>query len=511
MTLRQRLPRLPPDTLLLTGLLLFIEVVYVFIVSAGHMTKWPTHMDYIDGQAEGFRSGHLHMAGEPNPALVEKPNPMDPAHSGLWRWDISLYKGHYYLYWGPVPSLIHTGMKILLRIKPTTMVGDQYVVFLLASLQAICGTLLLARLRRRLFPDVPRHYLVMAILAFAFINPTLYNLARAAVYESAIVGGHAFLVAGMLAAFSAVSHAASGAPRRAPLALAGGCWALALGCRISLAPAVALLTLATALALSLPYSERWRRFGRSSLWLGWPLAVGAAALLAFNRARFDRWFEFGRDLQLTWIPAKLAASSIPPNAYSYALRTIKFGCQFPYMFAPMGLGGAAYPKWMTLPRDHWSGSEQVIGMFWSPWLLLGLVAVVLAARSLWRIIRGRATWEPRSTGYLWAVTVFTIAGSVTLMTALTVVLATMRYLGDVAGSVALLAALGAWSLRHLVRNRTAALRWTAGSLCWLLAIASIAVGAAQGIEGQYHQFKLNNPELLGKLEKRLSVCGDRKP
>ena len=144
---------------------------------------------------------------------------------------MSLYKGHYYLYWGPVPALIHAGLKTLLRID--TRLGDQYIVFLFASLQAIAGTLLLARLRRRLFPELPRHYLVMAVLVFAFVNPTLFNLARAAVYEAAIVGGHAFLLAGMLAAFAAVGQAptAPRAGRRSRSPAVAGCWRSAVAYR----------------------------------------------------------------------------------------------------------------------------------------------------------------------------------------------------------------------------------------------------------------------------------------
>jgi hypothetical protein len=195
-----------------------------------------------------------------------------------------------------------------------------------------------------------------------------------------------------------------------------------------------------------------------------------------------------------------------PNAYSYALRTITMSCKFPYVRAPMGLGGAAYPSWMTMPPVYWPGSEQVVGMASStPWMWLGLLAVALAARSMWRIVRRREAWEPRTTAFVWAVVVLSVAGSVTLMTALTVVLATMRYLGDIAGAIALLGGLGAWSLHMFVSKRTA-LRRVAAGLCWLLAGTSIAVGLGFGIEGQYKHFRLNNPALLQKLEQRLSVC-----
>ena len=86
-------------------------------------------------------------------------------------------------------------------------IGDQYVVFALASLQALAGLLLIDRAHRRLFPALPGVFVVLAVAVFAFVNPTLYNLARAGVYEAAIVGGHAFLVTGLLFAFHAVTSA----------------------------------------------------------------------------------------------------------------------------------------------------------------------------------------------------------------------------------------------------------------------------------------------------------------
>ena len=222
-------PRAPRWLLLVLGFA-FIEATYLFFVSAGRLTHWPTYLTFLDDQAEGFRARHLHFAIEPAAALLAKANPFDPAWKPLWYWDASLYNGHYYLYWGPVPALLLAGFKTLCRVH--ARVGDQYVVFALASLQALAGLLLIDRAHRRLFPAVPGIFVVLAVGVFAFVNPTLYNLARAGVYEAAIVGGHAFLITGLLFAFQAVT---GGGPRqRLYLALAGVSWALALGCRASI-------------------------------------------------------------------------------------------------------------------------------------------------------------------------------------------------------------------------------------------------------------------------------------
>ena len=198
-----------------------IELAYVFFVSAGRFTHWPATLRFLDDQAEGFRAGHLHFAIEPAAALLAKANPFDPAWKSLWYWDASLYNGHYYLYWGPVPALLLAGFKTVFRVE--AHVGDQYVVFALASLQALAGLLLIDRVQRRLFPELPAAFVVLAVAVFAFANPTPYNLARGAVYEAAIVGGHAFLIAGLVFAFEALSAVGR---QRSRLALAGTCWGL---------------------------------------------------------------------------------------------------------------------------------------------------------------------------------------------------------------------------------------------------------------------------------------------
>ena len=162
---------------------------------------------------------------------------------------------------------------------------------------------------------------MLAVAVFAFANPTLYNLARAGVYEAAIVGGHAFLVTGLLFAFHARDRRRAAPPRSLYLALAGVCWALALGCRASIAPGVALLVAATCwLAAPARDPDRWRRRARALAWLGTPMAVGVACLLAYNKLRFDAWFDFGRHYQLTWIPFSGSAAFVPANAWSYVLR-----------------------------------------------------------------------------------------------------------------------------------------------------------------------------------------------
>jgi len=481
-----------------------IEAAYVFFVSAGRLTHWPTYLTFLDDMAEGFRGGHLHMAVEPRAALLAKADPFDPAWKPLWYWDASLYGGHYYLYWGPVPALLLAGWKAVFRVR--AHLGDQYVVFALASVQALAGLALIDRAQRRLFPAVPGVLVALAVAVFAFANPTPYNLARAGVYEAAIVGGQAFLVAGMLFAFDAVSVLGR---QRSRLALAGACWALGLGCRVSSAPAVALLVVATCWIVAPRTANRWRLRALALAWAGTPIAIAVVLLLAYNRLRFDAWFDFGRHYQLTWIPFSSSAAFVPANAWSYALRPGVVTCTFPYLHAITGMGARGLPGW--LPRsDAYVVFEPVIGCLLAiPWAWLAPAAAVAAVRRTWTLARGprEADAGPGSPALAltWFGAATTLAALGGFIVPLSLFWATMRFLGDAAPVLTLAGTLGWWLCYARVRERPAVRRGVLAAAA-VLALATVAAGAALGVEGQYGHFRQHNPALLDQLTRHLSAC-----
>jgi hypothetical protein len=496
-----------PRWISLIAVMVFVELVYVFVVSAGHWTNWPTYIQFLDDQAEGFRAGHLHMIVEPAPGLLAMANPFDHAHRPLWYWDASLYKGHYYTYWGPVPFALLALVKTMFRIS--TVVGDQWPVFFLVNLQFFAGVALLHRIKRHLFPNLHYGFVIMGVLAFGFANPTLYLLARGGVYESAIVGGHAFVVLGLVFAFEAVWRAAVAGPipprlPRGLLATAGSCWALALGCRVSIIPALSLLVLLTGLFAAGSGLGRWRRFVRATLWAGVPCAIGMLGLLAYNKARFDSWFDFGWRHQMSWIPSKLSAAFVLPNAFSYALRPVLSSCKFPFFTSVEGMGPRAFPGWFPLP-DGYGVAEPVAGVLIAiPWSWLGLVALAatLSALRRWRT----SSTDPRTVALSWATLSSAIVVGASLLLGLGFFSATMRYLGDVVGGVALAGTLGAWLLVDRFAARAVARRLVAVACAGLLG-ATMVLSLAQGFNGQYRHFERMNPELMRRLQAKFSVCG----
>ncbi|HVV17127.1 MAG TPA: hypothetical protein VHH90_07970 [Polyangia bacterium] len=479
---------------------LIIEATYVFVVSAGHLTHWSYYIAYLNDQAEGFRQGHLHLATEPSPALVASPNPFAGENAGLWYWDVSLHGGHYYLYWGPVPAMLLAAAKALFRID--TSVGDPVMVFALTSVQLAGAAWVIGRAARTVFGNPPVWLQVLSLVVVGFANPMPYNLARGAVYEAAIVGAHAFMIVGIACALEA--HARPVTHRRW-LALAGAAWALALACRISVAPAIALLVLLAAapwVGRSGEGRSRLRRRAAPLLAAGLPVAVGFGALLLYNRLRFDEWLDFGRRFQLTWISAPSAPRFILPNVYSYLLRAPSVSCRFPYVFAPANLGARAFPAGYTFP-DGYFVYEQVAGTLQTfPWTWAAPVGWVAAWRVWWR--------SRQLTGRAWAVAAATIAGFVPLIPALTLASSTNRYLGDVAGGLGLAGTFGVWTAYDLLRGDLA---WRRAALAaaGTLGVLSVVAGLALGFYGQYAHFPANNPPLADQLVRRLSVCGSAVP
>jgi hypothetical protein len=494
--------------LVLSLLLVLIALAYVFIASAGRIVDWPTQTTFLDDLVEGFRQGHLHMAVEPPAALLAKSNPFDPSYRPLWYWDASLYKGHYYLYWGPTPALLLAAFKILFRIK--TQIGDQYPVYALALLQTVAGALLVDRISRRMFTGVTLRWVALAVVVFALATPATYNLARPAVYEAAIVGGQAFSLLGLLFAFDAVARAVAGEePGRWRLALAGSCWAFALGSRISIALAFPPILLATAWFAVPPGPAPWRRRMAALVWVSAPVALGVFGLLAYNKLRFTSWFDFGRVYQMTWLTFTASPAFFLPNVYSYALRPLLYACEFPFLFVPQDMPHA-FPKWFPLPPGYHVGEPLAGLLVTTPWTWLGPLAAAIGSRRIWRVLRAKEAPPPATRLMLWFVLCAGCFGVLAMAGGLVLLTGTLRYLGDVAGMFVLLGTAGAWWLRDRFRGQVWRRRAIdAGVIA--AAIATIVVGLALGFLGQYGFFRLYNPKLMDKLEAKFSVCQAKTP
>jgi len=488
-------------------LLAAIETTYVLIITAGRFTTWPTWNSNYDLLAEGFRAGHLYLSRAPDPALLAKANPFDPAWRPLWFWDASLHGGHYYLYWGPLPALALAAFKTVFRVRAT--VGDQVVVFASYSIALVAGGLLIARMAARLFPGVPRWLSGLAIAVFALANPTPYLLATPGIYEAAIAGGQAFLLLGLLLAFEAQGRE-EGRARRRLLAAAGLSWGLAFACRASAILPAATLVALTALAVAppLPWRRAWRAPLRPALWLASPMAAIVAAHLTYNKLRFDAWLDFGLGKQLSTMQFRTAPGYLLPNLYSYLLRPLHASCRFPFVAAPAGLGARAFPAGFPLPAGY-AAPEPVAGLInATPWVLLATVAAVLVValvRDARRAPDRLAGADPHARVSLWCALSFLVLGSVTGLPEISEFFASMRFLADVASGLTLAGAWTAFSIYARVRDQIWPGR-VAVAVIIALAGASIAIGLLLGVQGYDQMFERHNPELFARWVRGLSRC-----
>jgi hypothetical protein len=502
----RRLARHPPRWLIVTLFVLAVELSYIFIITAGTFAKWPTWNGNYNLQAEGFRSGHLYVPIAPSPELLAKANPYDWAHVRLWFWDASLYKGRYYLYWGPVPALAIAAIKTLFRMK--VEVGDQYPLFVCYTVYLVAGALLLERMARRLFPGLPLPLVLLGIAVFAYANPTPYEIATPGIYEAAIIGAQAFLLLGLAFAFEAVWRAGEGPPPRLPLLLASASWALAIGCRVSAGPVAMLFCATTVLATSYPGPDRLRRLARDAFYVGAPAAVGVALLLLYNKLRFDHWLEFGLKYQLNTVPLRNEAVYLPFNVYSYLLRPMGFSCRFPFLEAMRDIGLRGFPPGTRLPPGYTTPEPLAGLLLTAPFTWLALLAPIVAAVALVRRRRARAEAGPLgqiARGHAWAFTSFAVLGTVTLLPVVASFSATMRYLADISTGIVLLAVWAAWSVHGWVRARP----WPRRAVVTLLvALAALTVvfGLLLGLQGYDDMFKNHNPALYRHWVRTFSTC-----
>jgi hypothetical protein len=488
---------------------LIVLASYVFFVSAGQGIPWHGYGNDYDQLAEGFRAGHLYLPYAPSPALLAKEDPYDPVNADLWARDISLYHGRYYLYWGPVPALLIAAVKVAFRMKAS--VAEQYPMMAFATTYFLCGLFLIERVTRRLFLGLPLALVAMAVLVFGLANPMLFLVSTAGVYMTAIMGGQAFLMAGLLCAFSGFWEAVSrGRLARGWLVAAGSFWVLAIGCRVSTGPLVVLLALLTAYLARPTRDGRWWEVGRNLVSIGIPIAIGVAALLAYNEARFGSWFEVGQRFQLSHPDLKFHFSLryVVPDLYSYLLRPLWRSCHFPFVSATWDMGRTAFPKGFVLPAGY-NMSEPVAGLLvTAPWAWLAPVGVLAGVRAWMRALRaphGIARLDGVTRGHLLSATGFALAGSLTILPLLAIQATTMRYLADVTGGILLTASFGAWSLYLRARGRP----WLRRALVGLLGAmcgATMLAGLLLGFTGYGNHFRTFNPALMERLDQRFSRC-----
>lgn len=477
-----------------------ISVYYAFLASAGRFEDIPEQLSYYDRMCEGFRRGHLYIVELPSRQLLRSPDPFDDSHFPQWLWDASLYKGHYYMYWGPVPALMLLAFKVATGTH--RVITDQWLTTLFMVGRLFAGAALIWSLASRARIRQPVWVSVLAIAAFGLANPSPFTVARPHVYEACLVAGQCFLFWGLLWAFWGVELPSL---RRRFFLLAGASWALAIGCRATTFVSVPLLILVSAAAAWHGSNRALKPVVYDCLALGLPVAFSTCAYGVYNYARFDSVFEFGLHLQVTLQPFKGLPVYVVPNLLSYLGAPVLWSCHFPFVTIT---DNDALSKVFDFPLGYRT-FERVGGILrtaWWCWLVPFFIWRVARHASA-RVRSVASSSAPRLTKQEIFVFVCSIAVALSVAPALMLWEASMRYVGDAMGGITMLAALAAfWLVRRANGSKYRAVGVLTRAFVAVLGIQTCVIGALAAFTAYDDPIKTLNPVLYNKLENSLSLC-----
>lgn len=422
--------------------------------------------DHFNLLSHGFRKGQLSLDLPVPQALLDSPNPYDPAlRPGVSvPHDASYYRGRYYIYFGPAPVLT---LFLPFSVLTGHDLPDSLAVFVFSS----CGYLALVALfwflQRRYYPTASLASQLACLLVLGGGTMVIALLRRPNIWEVSGSSGFFFFSLTLLCLIRALHS-----PRSAAWSVAGG---LALGLAVASRPTYLLCAPLFALPLF------WRRRPGSispppsspsapAPLYGWRALFSAAAacgligcaLLAYNYARFDDPLEFGQKYQLSTIvegqARHFSATYLPYNLHVYFFSTLRWFGAFPFVH---GIEPPAAP-------DGHAGQEFALGLLPNlPFVAFGLP---LAAGLLVRRLRGPGDdtrWQ-----------LFAILAAAAFLTFAPLAFffgACVRYLADFTPAFMLLACLGLLECESRLHRSGA--RAALRGIALLLALFTIVVPA----------------------------------
>lgn len=332
----------------------FVILIYVWFASSGSWTHWVSATRYYADLANAFEHGQLHLTTRPSRELLNLSNPYDPEQrKGIaFPIDYALYKGKFYMYWGPVPALM------LVVVKPFVAgkVGDLILAFIFVSGIFLSQYLLLLRLWDCFFRHSPVWMLLLSILASGLSGPWMYMLVNepnGRIYEAAISGAQFFLLGGLVVmalalAKSNVSYSS--------LALAGLLWGLAVGTRLVLAVPVGIVCIIITYRVWMAHPS-FKNFLLKLIALGLPLGLCFVAIGWYNWARFGSFMNTGfiyslahQDM-LKYSDSLFSPIYVFQNVYNYILNAPTIITHFPFLLSK-GRTENIFPFLFSLPEVY---------------------------------------------------------------------------------------------------------------------------------------------------------------
>lgn len=445
--------------------------------------------DYYNLLVDGWLDGHLYMKVEVPEVLLKLADPYNPAMRppGVALHDASMYRGHYYIYFGAAPVVTLMLPFRVLSGGVALPLPVAVMVFTFAGFVVSAGIFL--GIRRRYFPEAGTGIVLVSVLALGTASMGPLLVLRGSIWELPLSSGYFFVMMALACVWRSVH-----AERRAAWWLAGA--GLSLGLAVASRPTY----LFTSGLLAVPVLWRWwqaRAEGRSGLAKAGRLALAGAvplgavglAMAAYNYARFGSPTEFGVAYQFSGIfeaeTQHFRWSYLPLNLWMYWMEAAEWTRYFPFLHR-----GPTPP----IPAGH-LGFDDVYGVLVNVplvWLALGL------AWAGWR--RGAGERGP-------LLAVLGAAGMIAAGTAVPLALfyaAMARYGADFMPALVLLATTGALALQRKVSVRGvdgSRTRWrmrVVNAGCGVLAVWSIFFAVVLSFDA-YGNLRRLSPRTYGRI------------
>lgn len=322
--------------------------------------------DYYGRMAAAFKHGQVHLLEKPPLSLLVLSDPYDYAlryETGVVNEipiDITFYKGKYYLYWGPAPSLF----LILFTEEVISQIKDKFIGYLFACGVLLYLTLCIFQLWKRTKPALPNWFPSFFALTAGLSIPSLWMIKTSGIYEAAIFGGQFFFIGGFYWLYLALSEEKVSTKK---LLLGGTHWAFAMGTRLTVWPAILLGSMITLLYLVRDYKlvPAGKLIIKPILFAAPPF-VALLLLGWYNYARFDSVTDFGLKYQLANtdyrnFTSPFASNYIKSNLHNYFTFPVVIQEKFPFI----------------KPTENISSNERLAGLVYtSPWILFFIIPLL---------------------------------------------------------------------------------------------------------------------------------------
>ncbi len=481
-----------------------VFVIYAWFITFGNFTAWRNTTRYYTQLADAFSKGQLHVDAQPGAALLAAEDPYSPTGRPPFNtdiWDMSLYKGRLYLYWGPVPALLILPIQFITKAPIT----DIYPVYFFFCGLLIFNSLIILKLWRMFFANVPIRNVVASIFLIGLILPMLWCLNKPEVYQAAIGAGQFFLMGGIYFAISAFGK--DGAANKRDLFLAGLFWVCSVGSRaMNVLPLFFIVPFILAWTFkNMPKPICRAKYIQTAAALLLPLIAGGFALGWYNWARFDSPFEFGLRYQITIhnlnqiMPLTFQADYFLPNLYAYVFQPFEFVEKFPFI-QPAASAGFFEKFNITPPKIYYSG--RMVG------LLIHAPFLILAFLPFFQKDETAEEGIPRDPRCKFAVVLLAASFLINILSLLFFFFAVLRYSVDVISPITLLAILGYW---NIVRNEQSKRSMRSKAFLHaanLLLAVTILAGFLLAFSSETNRMEKMNPALMEKLESFFITSGN---